>query len=146
MRTFKQHLEEAKQVGIIYHFTSFDKMIRILEADMMKSEYGYISFTRNYKLAYGSNNVRITFDGDKMSNKFKIAPFVFVKDRRRYGEEMEERIVKERIYGVIKYIKQIDIITPKIHQENFQTRWNNFKEDKKLKLDLIFVDNWKPVK
>lgn len=108
-------LNEAKQVGTIYHFTTYDKSLSIILNQQMTSKE-YISFTRNYDLkdAYSNDvnwgDVRITIDGNKLSNKYKIEPFLDTKNsiKRNKGEN-EERIIKKSI-NIKGMIKQIDIL------------------------------------
>lgn len=103
--TQKRLLAEAKQVGVIYHFTSMSNAWVIVGDEAVLKPKGegrfefngfafvndrgrdWVSFTRNQNLritpgAGGSahNNepwheVRIAFDGDKLSNRHRIEPF-----------------------------------------------------------------------
>ena len=127
---FETFLNEKKSVGMIYHFTEPKNLIKILKEDRMHSGHGHISFSRNFDLKswyedYGAV-CRIAFNGSDMSNKFKLDPYLFdpANDilfgggpavsaevrRKRYGQEMEERIVGEEIQGIVKYIVQVDIL------------------------------------
>jgi len=144
IKTFESFLFEFKEVGPLYHFTTFDSLEGILEEDKMESSdvLKYISFTRNPLLGsaetFKRRNVRITFDGDEMSNKFHIEPFMYdpSKDelfsvsfrepisytqlRKQYGEEREERITQSEIKGIKKYISSIEVIRGK--DEDFEKR------------------------
>lgn len=100
----KQRLAEAKQVGIIYHFTSMSNAWGILHNGNLKPKGNgqfyfdgnhfvndrardWVSFTRNknLKITPGAgggahvgevwNEVRLAFDGDKLSNRHRIEPF-----------------------------------------------------------------------
>jgi hypothetical protein len=85
-------LEEGKQVGPLYHYTSADGLKGILQSNKINTseenylgnELYYISFTRNKNFhKKGSNfgvkiKYRITLDGDKLSNKYKIQPFSYI--------------------------------------------------------------------
>ena len=128
--TFTHFLNERKQLGIIYHFTTFDNLIGILKSNSLISGYHYISFTRNRLFDDGKFdlNVRIVFDGDRLSDKYKIEPFLYddkFKDEHgipRFKKEAEERIISgiEKSYdggiypyelkNIKKYIIRIDII------------------------------------
>lgn len=117
---------EGKQIGLIYHWTDVDSLEKILEEDRMVGNLNYISFSRNKHLNFNNRPVKITFDGDKMSNKYHFEPYLFRKDLR-YKHESEERIPcthfsepeteytkhikgwENLIYGVKKYIKSIEI-------------------------------------
>lgn len=99
MKTYEEFLfdlNEAKQVGVIYHFTKpeyFDLMIdAAAQKKNVSSEifalYGHtrgVSLTRNFSLSsshFGDISirngytVRIAIDGDSLSNKYKIRPVV----------------------------------------------------------------------
>lgn len=108
----RQTLSERKQVGVIYHFTiSLERMLKIADTGMEGSEelaqkaqkvfktiqtpdksYSY-SFTRNpWLTVFG--DFRITIDGDKLSDKYKIQPVqepAFTRQNKR--PEFEERII-----------------------------------------------------
>ena len=84
-------LKEAKQVGILYHYTSKDGLKGVLDSNQLKAtkehylgtDLYYISFTRNKNFhKKGANwnvktDYRITIDGNKLSNKYKIQPFTY---------------------------------------------------------------------
>lgn len=80
-------MNEAKQVGVLYHFTTVDTLHKMaLKSPILHLKQGinkHISFTRNFKLGSTAGNpvgdepnrvVRIVLDGNKMSNKYKIQP------------------------------------------------------------------------
>jgi len=85
-------LKEGKQVGTLYHYTSAEGLKNILKTGQLKTseenylghELYYISFTRNKNFhkkgsKFGvSTDYRITLDGDKLSNKYKIRPFAYI--------------------------------------------------------------------
>jgi len=85
-------LNEGKQVGPVYHYTSADGLKGILQSNRINAseenylgnELYYISFTRNKNFhkkgsKFGvSTEYRITLDGDKLSNKYKIRPFAYI--------------------------------------------------------------------
>ena len=87
----KLKMFEAKQVGILYHWTDIDSLKGILEDDKMTSWRGYISLSRNKKLNYDNKQCKIIFDGNKMSNKFQFEPYLYCKDTQ-FKKEAEERI------------------------------------------------------
>lgn len=111
---------EKKQVGTIYHFTSLQNLCKIIDDDFVlksSSETGgvlnsiepinYISFSRKYD--FGAR-VRITIDGDKLSERYKIEPFqdIAAEVNRTNIPEAEERIVTNRI-NIKNYINSIEI-------------------------------------
>lgn len=98
MKFIKPLLLESKQIGNLYHFTSFYNCIQILESCKLRAHesiddeyflinYKYsISFTRNpllYKTLSDKQkydgsirfDVRLKFSGDILSNNYKIQPY-----------------------------------------------------------------------
>lgn len=109
-------LSEAKQVGTLYHFTSYANMIKIIEDGLVLKPINqpYVSFTRN-KTMYSdtiSQSVRMTVDGDKLSQKYPFQPHADIEagygrktaakfGSRLTGDESEERIdIKKHPKGV----------------------------------------------
>lgn len=119
----KHLLKEAKQVGVIYHYTHVGALQDILKSDELNTGVGnqpYISCTRNknfhktprHGLADGKGiNCVIILDGNKLSNKYKIGPYNFFanglddtyKDDDDIDED-EEAIWTEEIPNISKYI------------------------------------------
>jgi hypothetical protein len=97
---------EAKQVGKVYHFTDYDSALSIVKdgyklknaRDIRRPEdkVYYVSFSRNKDLKSNtiSSNVRFSIDGDKLSTKYKVAPYADTKAgyTRKHGHEAEERV------------------------------------------------------
>ena len=120
MIKLKDILKEAKQVGIIYHYTTFDSGLKILKLNQLKSSDAAdstnakpvfaVSFTRdkrfhdNHVVGFDESSIgnkpqlRFTIDGNKLSNKFKVQPYsqggAFSKNRK--GFEAEERVVSNK--------------------------------------------------
>lgn len=136
-----RQIVEAKQVGNIYHFTKLENLIKMIDHDF-NQQYGreifellshntHLSCTRDYCLASRpySNDinvskgyvVRITLDGDKMSEKYRIKPVkglatndsdVFntkLNHLRTSNKESEEIVTNKSSYKIKPYIKRIDI-------------------------------------
>ena len=122
-------LREAKQVGPLFHFTSYSYALGIVKDNFrfdakLSSEYtedeGYISFTRNKTLKSSTieqNQVRFKLDGDKLSTKYKITPYAdFYSDYGRNqdgGDESEERInTAKHKWGIDfkNYLLSFDIV------------------------------------
>jgi hypothetical protein len=111
-------LYEAKQVGTLYHFTRTGELIGILENNILKASdmwatnkdsRSFNAFTRNkngWNVGGFPTDVRISIDGDKLSNKYKIQPFNMGFE----VDEMEERIYKD-IPNIKNYITDITINT-----------------------------------
>lgn len=153
---------EKKQAGVIYHYTKPKYLLKILEEDRMTSGHQFISFSRNANLKewgdwYGAN-CRITFNGSNLTDKFKMEPYLFdpAKDvlfgggpavsaeerRKRYGIEREERIHREEITGVKKYIVQVDVLNP---SDDDKEKINKaISENPDIKIQI--VDAFRPVK
>jgi hypothetical protein len=133
-------LFESKQVGILYHFTNLISLYSILKTnsletyrtvddnDNLKNSYNikgslyYISFTRNknfHKIPQLNMEhpitCRLTIDGDKLSNKYKIYPVDFFNDYdEEYNTEDEECITTQSSQGLVNiknYILKIEIPT-----------------------------------
>jgi hypothetical protein len=93
-------LKEAKQVGPLYHWTSFDSLIKILKSNELKAnitgDYNsidfrtksnsstsikpHVSFTRSKGKTSGNDHIytlpcALEIDGDKLSNNYKIFPY-----------------------------------------------------------------------
>jgi hypothetical protein len=130
-----KEINEAKQIGDIYHFTSTEAlsdMIREFKNITLDIEAGsfaaggYYSFTRNPNLGTLSeekHHVRIKLDGDKMSSRYKFEPYTdresgedFLKGGPNF--EAEERInSKGKPLNLTPYIEEISIISPTSFQE-----------------------------
>jgi hypothetical protein len=83
---------EAKNVGLLYHYTSEKGIQGILDSNRMKCSWEYymyehvyyLSFTRNKNLHLKgemfniNTDYRITLDGTLLSNHYKIKPFGYL--------------------------------------------------------------------
>ena len=135
-----KNLLESKQVGIIYHYTTFNSGLKILQSNQLKSSDAAdstnakpvfaISFTRDKQFHNNHNvgfdvgsfgqkpQVRFTVEGDKLSNQYKIGPYaqggkrggVFSKGGRSF--EAEERVISDKQFTIplLPYLKSIDIL------------------------------------
>jgi hypothetical protein len=132
-------LREAKQVGTIYHYTTFRAGLKILESNQLISTetadstktnpiYG-VSFTR-YKGFHNNHNIgfdvssfgqtpqiRFTVDGDKLSSRYKMQPYAQIGGSRRFEKhhqefEAEERAISNKPFAIpiLPYLKSIDIL------------------------------------
>ena len=71
-------LMEAKQVGTLYHATDFNGLAAILGTNKMMANWSQgISFTRNKYYFYGDFPYQLVFDGNKLSEHYKVYPFNF---------------------------------------------------------------------
>jgi hypothetical protein len=119
-------LKEAKQVGDLYHFTALKNIIPILESQVLTPNgEGQISTSRRpnmdvsgfMKMQMGKSNIaRLMLDGDKISNKYEIRPFVYFDDYEYdEGEDLgeEQIIVNGKNFYFLNYLKRIDIFITK---------------------------------
>jgi len=143
-KILNKQLYEAKQVGNIYHFTNPVSIKSIIKSKELKlGTEKYVSFTRNPNLTNSGyfnsfdNVIRLTFDGDRMSNNIKIYP---ISDKN-YRDESEEGVLKKVSF---KYLKQIDIKPNEIYTSDTLT----FVSDlcKKNNIKCTFVSRWEVVK
>jgi hypothetical protein len=135
-RNWTDSLNESKQVGVIYHYTTFENGLKILQSNQLKADHTAdstnakpvysISFTRdkrfhdNHRIGFTDSSfgqtpqVRFTVDGNKLSNKYKVQPYsqggVFSKGRK--GFEAEERVISDKPFfiPIIHYIKSVDVL------------------------------------
>ena len=124
---------EGKQVGIIYHFTRafslehqknypiqlqvIDKITNIITKGLVNFNREYISFSRNFFVKEGFEqawgDLRISIDGNILSDMYSIKPFSDVEaGMRRTDEENEERIIwpKGKFLNISKSILGFDFV------------------------------------
>lgn len=112
LQSLSKNLNEAKQVGTLYHFTNYVNMIGIINSKFVLTTnqiqiQPYVSFTRNKNLNPDSisTDTRLTVDGNKLSDRYKISPHADTK--AGYGrssvDESEERI------SLLKYPEGVDV-------------------------------------
>jgi len=137
MKTFKEYLLESKNIGDIYHFTNLANAWIILSDKTLlaKTDTGFdfgagyishgrdgVSFTRNHDLknsaliggdghAWGS--IRIKFDGNKLSNKYKIEPYLDRKHNVTRQANQAEEIIKKDVVKFGNTVKQVDFLLSK---------------------------------
>ena len=94
-------LDEAKQVGNLYHSTTYNNAINILKTNTLYSDRSFgISTNRNLDLfKKGFGDVCFVLDGDKLSSKYKIFPFQFGQ------EDSQETIVQDKKASQFKSIE-----------------------------------------
>lgn len=118
--TAKYVLESAKQVGALYHYTSFFNLLSILEKDkLQRGPTGYVSFTRNRYfhrlpgLVGVKTDVRIQTDGDVLSEKYRLEPYKYHGLDLEVPYESEERTLRT-ISSFKQYVKGVTL---------FKDRW-----------------------
>lgn len=167
INTYIKHLYEKKSVGIIFHYTSPESLVKILGGDRMRSGHQHISFSRNIDLKewyskYGGY-CRIAFNGSDMSDKFRIEPYLFdpnkdpifgggletsYENRKKwYGSEREEMIRSKEIRGVNKYIIQVDILEDRIkdHDQKYLAELEA-EPIISLEIPINYVKKFEPVR
>jgi hypothetical protein len=114
-------LNEAKQVGTLYHYTMLDRLKNIIISNTLEAstpedtgsthkDYSgpAISFTRTkYKpqsIVTNESDAALVIDGNKLSNNYKSIPF---QDSEIPDDEMEERIYNKNITNLNKYIIKV---------------------------------------
>jgi len=124
-----ENLQEAKQAGVLYHYTLLDYLVSIVNDNALKAlgttTFGpIISFTRDKNFHKVKRHImgtecRIVIDGDKLSNNYKITPIAEKDFRRNTNDtESEERITfisrNDEIKNLDKYIISYDIFLDKV--------------------------------
>ena len=132
----EEQLDESKQVGTIYHYTTFENGLKILQSNELKSGEAAdstktnpvfaISFTRDKRFhdnhvvgfdesSFGNTpQLRFTIDGNKLSNRFSVQPYsqggAFSKDRK--GFEAEERVISDKPFTIplSDYLISVDVL------------------------------------
>ena len=138
-------INEGKQVGMLYHYTSKDGLKSILETNRINvseehylgKELYFISFTRNKNFHKKEmkwqvkTDYRITLDGDKLSDKYKIKPFAYTpgwnyEDNWEYDwlEDEPESVVKDFFNQTGDYDEQEE----RIYFKNENGGINNIKK------------------
>jgi len=147
--TFREYiLNEAKQVGIVYHFTSLLALHSILVSNRLdisskNSSVPFLSLTRDFQLPdnpgsyFSLSDVRFSLDGNKISNNIKILPF----QEEGYKDESEEVVFKS--LKVSKYVIQIDVKVPKM---SFIDTTKIIDLGKKYNIKINIVPKWIPYK
>ena len=118
---YNDDLDEAKQVGILYHWTSLKNLEDIIKTNTIHPTYSEfddedngVSLTRSKnKHQFGISEAAdcvIVLDGDKLSNNYKIKPYndLEVAQYDDFGvfDEMEERLLGS-IKNLNKYVIKI---------------------------------------
>ncbi len=154
-------INEGKNIGLLYHFTTLSDAISLIEMGRMystqdlwgtksKKHTSQISFTRDKFLFKNkpkgvSFGVRFVFDGNRLSDDFKISP---VKFSTLWDESEEaiftigswgdrEKLKKHQIYNLSRYIVSIDLITKDIYANKIE----GYEEDSYKLIGLDWEDD-----
>jgi hypothetical protein len=128
-------LKEARQRGNLYHFTPMSNIARMIQTGYIKpNQENQVSTTRSANtdpyIFTGDTNqnfTRLMFDGDKISENYKVVPFAFGGNlnKPRYdtqhgygskeGQFEEQIIVNGKNFSFLPYLKRVDlfIVNPK---------------------------------
>ena len=99
-------LKEAKQVGILYHYTENWLLEQIIKSNTLQAP---VSFTRSKDkktVSWLGAECSLVIDGDKLSNNYKISPYRDSDGGENPFDEMEERVNKD-ITNLNKYIIKV---------------------------------------
>jgi hypothetical protein len=109
-------LKEAKQVGILYHYTSLHNLQSIIKSNKLQSrESSGVSFSRSKDkniMQWLDTTVEaaLVINGDKLSNNYKIYPYNDLATQDSVGvenfDEMEE-VVDRDITNLDKYLIKV---------------------------------------
>ena len=143
-------LNEARQSGVLYHFTTLSRIEQILkEQKIKKGSFKYISLTRDFQLPNekgyfntGEYIVRIAIDGNKLSENVKILPFKDIESGS-YNDEREEAVLNN-INS--KYFIQVDILTSDTRVFNSTAINAIYDVIKKSKFKINKIKKFQPVK
>jgi hypothetical protein len=109
------HINEYKNVGVVYHIVDIEKLFYILRNNKISSKsFSNISTTRD-KMMGGyiggspTSVFKLELDGDALSHKYKIKPFSYISNTNIYFDEKEEQIKTQEIKDIKKYINKIII-------------------------------------
>jgi hypothetical protein len=133
MISFKTFYTEAKQVGILYHYTSIFRLPRILSMNQLGEWNTYVSFTRDKNFHRHTREgieveeCRFVIDGDKLSQHYRVLPYNYFGDKgpagigkyaedrphHRTWDEQEERVMKN-VTDLKNYIIKLQIFKDSI--------------------------------
>jgi hypothetical protein len=117
-------ITEGKQVGNLYHFTPLKQIIPILSNRyLIPNSENQISTSVRANMDPDiifdnkTNLARLTLDGDKISNKYKIRPFSY----EEHDEGEEQIVVNGKNFPFLPYLKRIDFFIVKPKDKNIST-------------------------
>ena len=153
-------INEAKQVGDVYHFTSIKDadgnkyLLKILNSGFIRpNEDNQISTTRNKKVdvypfmgGYPDYLARLTFNGDKISNQYKIRPFYHDsqgKPAYLAKFEFEEQIITNgKNFPIYPYLKKVDLFVKDTKEEEVN-KVIDFLDEKNINYE-IHIGEYRP--
>jgi hypothetical protein len=109
-------IKESKQVGILYHYTSYNRALKILETNILESigyKKKYVSFTRNKNfhryLRSVSLQCRFVVDGTKLSENYRVIPFSDFSHSHYPDKDEQEEKIKGSIVDFRKFILKLQL-------------------------------------
>ena len=142
MKSFKEFYIEAKQVGILYHYTSLDNIFGILQQNRLGMQKGgFVSFTRDkhfekHPRVEVHTECRLVINGDKLSNRYKIEPHNYYGTHDKYydADRKVERYSythhgswdeqEERITGAVENLRNY-IIKIQLYKDDVEEYFSN---------------------
>jgi len=140
-------LNEAKQVGTLYHFTDTNGLLGILKTNELwasETNVSHVSLTRDkqgWHVGTLDNAFRISLDGDKISNKYKIRPYSWGGDgidRGAGSTESEEAVLTDKIVNIRDYIIEISA-NKELYNKSYGYDIDDLNQIKQLYPDLKIV-------
>ncbi|MFW6243390.1 MAG: hypothetical protein ACOC2W_04455 [bacterium] len=156
IKNYNNFLLEGKQVGNLYHIVDLEKIFYILENNKIKNyHFNFISTTRDKMLNHyvgdsPTSIFKLELDGNKLSNRFKIKPFVYksITDISFY-EEKEEVIKTNEIKNVMQYVNRFILNKNRLESLKesgwFSSDGGNFMGKRKTIPELLGVI-WEKIK
>ena len=138
-RINKQNINEAKQVGTLYHVCTLDALVNyIIPNNELKASGKYwndlldtdqqVCFTRDplfvvptWTVSGGNILFQFVVDGDKLSERYKVTPFNFSDSPNQRYREKEEDVIgpisnfKSYVKEVRFDIKDLDVVSSNIN-------------------------------
>jgi hypothetical protein len=119
-----KEINEGKQAGNLYHFTPLSNIVPILNSKyLIPNKQNQISTSVRANMDPDiifdnkTNLARLTLDGDKISNKYRIRPFSYEEN----DEGEEEIVVNGKNFPFLPYLKRIDFFIVKPKDKNIST-------------------------
>ena len=151
-----KEITEGKQVGTLYHYTSIENLSYILKDEyIIPNSENQVSTTRNKDidttpfLGYNKkikNTVRLKLNGDKISNKYKIQPYLYDEDTANPKDrlpayiskyEFEEQILTNgENLPIFPYLEQVDIFI-KDNNDSTISKIKSLLKEKNIPYEII---------
>jgi hypothetical protein len=145
MKSFKEYYVEGKQVGTLYHYTTFRNLIRIIDVDRLgndgKPGTKFVSFTRDKHFDKHQRvgiypEARFVVDGDRLAHNYKIRPLNWFDNKSEHRphtgtyDEQEEQVAGPVNY-FSRYVIKVQILKRVLESEfehSANPSWTNSYE------------------